>query len=160
MSEVLFLSSDPVLKEKNLEIMRQSGLDVVGTSACLEGLIILDKNKYKVVVIDDELSDVSGYEACLKVRQQPGVLIVLLGTIPDSDAWARVEELGFDLYLHKPVSPRELLVRIKAMLRRPESDKELSKPADQPVVQLQGQVVAPVQAEPQPLYKRDRFRGE
>ena len=150
MSKVLFISSDPVLKEKNLEIMQQSGLDAVGTSGCLEALIILDKNKYKIVVIDDELTDVSGYEACLKVRQQSGVLIVLLGTIPDSDAWARVEELGFDLYLHKPVSPRELLARIKSMLRRPESDEEQDKPADQPAVQPQVQI-AEVLPEPQPF---------
>ena len=140
MSEILFISSDPVLKEKNLEIMQQSGLDAVGTSGCLEGLVHLDKNKYKVVVIDDELSDVSGYEACLKVRQQQEVLIVLLGTLPDTDAWARVEELGFDLYLRKPVSPRELLARIKSMLRRPESDKGQGKPTDQTAVQPQEQV--------------------
>ncbi len=140
MSEILFLSSDPVLKEKNLEIMQQSGLDAAGTSGCLEGLVMLDKNKYQVVVIDDELSDVSGYEACLKVRQQQGVLIVLLGNIPDSDAWARVEELGFDLYLRKPVSPRELLARIKAMLRRPGSDKAEAKPTVQPAVQPQERV--------------------
>ncbi len=120
--------------------MQQSGLDAAGTSGCLEGLVMLDKNKYQVVVIDDELSDISGYEACLKVRQQQGVLIVLLGTIPDSDAWARVEELGFDLYLRKPVSPRELLARIKAMLRRPESDKEQSKPMGQSAAQTQEQV--------------------
>jgi len=84
---------------------------------------MMGENKFDVIVIDDELSDVSGYEACLKVRQQQGALIVLLGTVPDSDAWSRVEELGFDLYLRKPVSPRELLARIKALLRRPGAEK-------------------------------------
>jgi CheY-like chemotaxis protein len=154
MSEILFLSSDPVLREKNLEIMQQSGLDAVGMSGCLDGLVHLDKNKDKVIIVDDELSDVSGYEACLKVRQQREVLIVLLGTLPESDAWARVEELGFDLYLRKPVSPRELLARIKAMLRRPESDKEQGKPVDRPAVQPQEQVaqVQPtVQPGPEPM---------
>ncbi|MFA5400740.1 MAG: response regulator [Dehalococcoidia bacterium] len=119
MSQILFLSSDPVLKEKNVEILQQSGLDANGTSGCLDGLVMMDKTNYDVIIIDDELSDVSGYEACLKIRQQHGALIVLLGTIPDSDAWSRVEELGFDLYLRKPISPRELLARTKALLRRP-----------------------------------------
>jgi DNA-binding response OmpR family regulator/DNA-directed RNA polymerase subunit RPC12/RpoP len=123
MSQVLFLSNDPVLKEKNMEILQQSGLEANGTSGCLDGLVMMDKNNFDVIVIDDELSDVSGYEACLKVRQQQGAMIVLLGTIPESDAWSRVEELGFDLYLRKPVSPRELLARIKALLRRPGSEK-------------------------------------
>jgi len=119
MSQILFLSSDSVLKEKNVEILQQSGLDANGTSGCLDGLVMMDKTNYDVIIIDDELSDVSGYEACLKIRQQQSALIVLLGTIPDSDAWSRVEELGFDLYLRKPISPRELLARIKALLRRP-----------------------------------------
>jgi len=122
MSQILFLSSDPVLKEKNVEILQQSGLDANGTSGCLDGLVMLDKTNFDVIVIDDELSDVSGYEACLKIRQQHGALIVLLGTIPDSDAWSRVEELGFDLYLRKPISPRKLLARVKALLRRPGAD--------------------------------------
>jgi len=123
MSQILFLSSDSVLKEKNIEILQQSGLDADGTSGCLDGLVMMDKSSFDVIVIDDELSDVSGYEACLKIRQQQGALIVLLGTIPDSDAWSRVEELGFDLYLRKPISPRELLARIKALLRRPGAEK-------------------------------------
>jgi len=70
MSQILFLSSDLVLKEKNIEILQQSGLDAIGTQGCLDGLMMMDKNNFDVVVIDDELSDVSGYEACLKVRQQ------------------------------------------------------------------------------------------
>ena len=125
MSQVLFLSSDHVLKEKNIEILQQSGLEATGMSGCLDGLVLMDKNNFDVIVIDDELSDVSGYEACLKVRQQQGALIVLLGTITDADAWSRVEELGFDLYLRKPISPRELLARIKALLRRPGAGKEV-----------------------------------
>ena len=129
MSQVLFLSSDHVLKEKNIEILQQSGLEATGMSGCLDGLVMMDKSNFDVVVIDDELTDVSGYEACLKVRQQQGALIVLLGTIPDSDAWSRVEELGFDLYLRKPISPRELLARIKALLRRPGSEKEVVEAA-------------------------------
>ena len=88
MSQILFLSSDPVLKEKNIEILQQSGLEASGTSACLDGLMTMDKNNFDVVVIDDELSDVSGFEACLKVRQQQGAMIVLLGTIEESDAWS------------------------------------------------------------------------
>ncbi len=134
MSQILFLSSDPVLKEKNIEILQQSGLDATGSSGCLDGLVMMDKVSYDVVIIDDELSDVSGYEACLKIRQQHGAAIVLLGTIADSDAWARVEELGFDLYLRKPVSPRELLARVKALLRRPGAEVAAEDTSVKPVV--------------------------
>ena len=105
MSHILFMSSDPVLKEKNMEVLQQNGLDASGASECLQGLVMLDKTEYDVVVIDDELSDVNGYEACLKVRQQSDVAIILLGSVAESEVWSKVEELGFDLYLRKPVSP-------------------------------------------------------
>jgi len=119
MNQVLFLSSDPVLKKKNTEVLSQAGLQVSGVDKCLEGLIMLDKNSYELIVIDEELADVTGYEACLKVRQQSDTPVVLLGSVTETEVWAKVEELGFDLYLKKPVSPRELLVRVKALLRRP-----------------------------------------
>jgi DNA-binding response OmpR family regulator/predicted RNA-binding Zn-ribbon protein involved in translation (DUF1610 family) len=134
MSHVLFLSSDPVLKEKNIEILKQNGLDASGASDCLQGLVMLDKTDYDVIVIDDELTDASGFEACLKVRQQSDLPVILLGTLAESEVWSKVEELGFDLYLRKPISPRELLARIKALLRRPPIEKK-SVPARPPVVQ-------------------------
>ena len=119
MSQVLFLSSDPILRKKNIEVLSQAGLQTSGSDKCLEGLLMLDKNGFEVVVIDEELADVTGYEACLKVRQQSDTPIVLLGSVTETEVWAKVEELGFDLYLRKPVSPRELMVRVKALLRRP-----------------------------------------
>jgi DNA-binding response OmpR family regulator len=119
MNRILFLASDPIIREKNIEFMRQNGLDADGSEELLEGLLKLDKNGYDVVIIDDELQDINGYEACIKVRQQYEISIILLGTVPESEAWSRIDELGFDLYLKKPVSPRELLARVKALIRRP-----------------------------------------
>lgn len=128
MSHILFLSSDPVLREKNLEVLHQNGIEADGASECVEGMVMLDKNGFDIVIIDDELNDVSGYEACVKVRQQFDVHIILLGTVSESEVWSKVEELGFDLYLKKPVSPRELLARIKALMRRPVMERK-DKPA-------------------------------
>jgi len=163
MSQILFLSSDPVLKEKNLEVLHQNGLEADGASECLEGLIMLDKNGFNIVIVDDELSDVSGYEACIKVRQQHDVHIILLGTVSESEVWSKVEELGFDLYLKKPVSPRELLARIKALLRRPVAERKTAvsdtqssvQPASTggtmtgPVAQADGQVSPPPVSQPE-----------
>jgi len=130
MSKILVISNDPALSKKNLEILRQNGLEVDSTPGCLDGLVMMGKNNFNVIVIDDLLSDVSGYEACLKVRRwQQGALIILLGTIPGTEAWSREKELGFDLYLRKPVSAEELPARIKALLKRPGAEKEAVKAA-------------------------------
>jgi DNA-binding response OmpR family regulator len=161
MSQVLFLSSDPVFIKNSLEILQQSGLKVDSASGCFDGLVLMGKNKFDVVVIDDKLSDVGGYEACLKVRRwQKGTLIVLLGAIPGSEAWSRVEELGFDIYLHTPVSPAELLAHIKALLRRPGAEKEAVKAAAmKPVVVPQPKyAVAPAKTKAIPA--RPKLKGK
>jgi DNA-binding NarL/FixJ family response regulator len=147
MSHILFLSSDPVLKEKNLEILHQNGIEADGVSECLEGLIILDKNDFDIVIIDDELTDVSGYEACVKVRQQTEAHILLLGTVSESEVWSKVEALGFDLYLKKPVSPRELLARVKALLRRPLAERKVAAESKQSPLQPPGAAAAGPKAE-------------
>jgi len=53
MSHILFLSSDPVLRQKNLEILQQNGLEASGVAESLEAMLVMDKHDYDVVVIDD-----------------------------------------------------------------------------------------------------------
>lgn len=149
MSHILFLSSDPVLRQKNLEILQQNGLEASGVAESIEAMLVMDKHDYDVVVIDDELADCSGYEACLKIRQHSDIPIVLLGSISETEVWAKVEELGFDLYLRKPISPRELLARIKALLRRP-VEKKARPTVQRDAFSVQEQVAA-AQSQPQPV---------
>jgi CheY-like chemotaxis protein len=161
MSQVLFFSSDPVLKKKNMEVLSQAGLQVSGVDKCLEGLIMLDKNDFDLIVIDEELADITGYEACLKVRQQSDTPIVLLGSVTETEVWAKVEELGFDLYLRKPVSPRELLVRVKALLRRPPPVEKQDKKAVKGKPQVQEvPPAAPRISRPNPTVVEEEYEKE
>jgi len=153
MSQVLFLSSDPVLRQKNIEVLSQSGLDTTGVATCLDGLLIIDKNGIEVVVIDEELADMSGYEACIRVRQHSDIPMVLLGSVTESEVWAKVEELGFDIYLKKPISPRELMARIRALLRRPVVEKRENivvgeKPVETKPSAIQSDAVRPASVAP------------
>jgi CheY-like chemotaxis protein len=124
MSRVLILSSDPAFKEKNSDVLRQAGLEVTAVADCLQGLQFLGKDKFGIVVIDTELSDMSGSQACRIIRQQTGVPIILLGTVAEHEVWAKAGELGFDLYLKKHVSPNELLARMQALLRHPPVERK------------------------------------
>jgi len=161
MNQVLFLSSDPILSKKNIEVLSQAGLQVSGVDKCLEGLIMLDKNSYELIVIDEELADVTGYEACLKVRQQSDTPIVLLGSVTETEVWAKVEELGFDLYLRKPVSPRELLVRVKALLRRPPPvEKQDKQAARGKPPALEALPTTPRVSKPKPAVAEEGYKKE
>jgi CheY-like chemotaxis protein len=143
MSQILFLSSDPVLKQKSIELLSQSGLDTSSVATCLDGLLIIDKNGIEVAIIDEELADMSGYEACLRVRQHSDIPIVLLGSVTESEVRAKVEELGFDIYLRKPISPRKLMARIRALLKRPATEKKESIIVGEKPVEIKSSITYP-----------------
>jgi CheY-like chemotaxis protein len=128
MTRVLVMSNDPILKRKNLEVLVGSGFQVADVSDALDGLLLVDKDGFGTIIIDEELADIDGYRACQKIRQYSQVPIILLGTEASEDVWAKIDELGFDIYLKKPVSPRELVAQIKSIMRRtrPEEKPKLS----------------------------------
>ena len=118
MHKILVMSSDPILKQKNVEAIAGSGFEVAEVSDALDGLLMVDKNGFGAIVIDEELADIDGYRACQKIRQYSQIPIILLGTEQSDEIWGKIDDLGFDIYLKKPVSPRELVAQIKSLLRR------------------------------------------
>ncbi len=118
MIQILMLSSDPILKQKNIEALTKAGFQVVAVSDLLEGLLQIDKNGFDVVIIDEELPDADIYQACQRIRQSSEIPIILLGSEVDEKVWSKVDDLGFNFYLRKPLSPKELVARVKALIRR------------------------------------------
>ena len=118
MNQILMLSNDPVLKQKNIEALIKDGFKVTAASDLLEGVLKNDKNGFDVIIIDEELPDADIYRACQRIRQSCEVPIILLGSEAEERVWSKVEDLGFDFYLRKPLSPKELVARVKALIRR------------------------------------------
>jgi len=145
MNHILVMTNDPILKRKNIEVLAGSGFQVTDVSDALDGLLMVDKNGFSAIIIDEELADIDGYRACQKLRQYSQIPIVLLGTEPSEEVWARVDELGFDIYLKKPVSPRELVAQTKSIIRRTRYD-ERSKPSEaEKPSRLKDTLVIPIQ---------------
>jgi CheY-like chemotaxis protein len=126
---VLILSGDPIFRQKNVDALTEAGFSVAGAASYLEGITRIDNNGFVSVIIDEELPDSDLYRACQHVRQYFDIPIILVGSEADEKIWARVEDLGFDFYLKKPVSPRELVARVKAVLRRVPEGKLIRKAA-------------------------------
>ena len=123
MNQILVMSNDPILKRKNLEILIENGFQVTDVSDALDGLLMVDKDGFSAIIIDEELADIDGYRATQKIRQYSQIPIILLGSETPEDVWSRVDELGFDIYLKKPVSPRELVSQVKSIVRRLEYER-------------------------------------
>ncbi len=111
MSRILLLSKDQAFLEKNIKIFKQNVFDTTAVSDMRGCLNTLEKTDFDALVIDGELSD-------SQVRKKTRAYIVLVGSASESEAWSKVDELGFDIYLKKPISPDGLLACVKSVLKR------------------------------------------
>ena len=82
------------------------------------GLMMLDETSPDLVIIDERLAVVDGWEACSRLRKITDVPIILLGDEQSGQAVARAIDKGADGYLAKPCDPDELKARAGALLRR------------------------------------------
>ncbi len=104
------------------EYLSQSGFSVRVAGDGQQGLTALQNNPPELVILDLMLPDMEGLEVCRRIRTLPGALaqIPVLMLTAKGDPMDRIIglEIGADDYLPKPFEPRELLARIRAVLRR------------------------------------------
>lgn len=104
------------------EYLSQSGYTVAHAADGHSGLQQLQNHPAHLVVLDLMLPDMDGLEVCRRIRALPGALAAtpILMLTAKGDAMDRIIglEMGADDYLPKPFEPRELLARIRAVLRR------------------------------------------
>jgi DNA-binding response OmpR family regulator len=108
--------------------LKNAGYAVRTTPSGQEALRLVDSEKPALVVLDLMLPDLDGVEVCKRIRAK-GDLPVLMLTARDEDVDKIIGlEVGADDYMTKPFNPRELVARVKAILRRsaPERDKRES----------------------------------
>jgi DNA-binding response OmpR family regulator len=98
--------------------LKNAGYAVRTTPSGQEALRLVDSEKPALVVLDLMLPDLDGVEVCKRIRQK-GDLPVLMLTARDEDVDKIIGlEVGADDYMTKPFNPRELVARVKSILRR------------------------------------------
>jgi DNA-binding response OmpR family regulator len=111
--------------------LEQAGFEVVCECSGEGGLAAVDRRRPRFVVLDLGLPDVDGFELCRQLRGRGDVAILILTARDDEADRVIGLELGADDYLTKPFSPRELVARVRAVLRRVDPD-----PSDSRVIEV------------------------
>lgn len=114
----LLIEDDERLAALTTEYLSGHGISVTHRASAEAGLAELREVRYDVVLLDLMLPGMDGLEACRRIRETSDVPIIVLTARGEEADRVMGLELGADDYLSKPFSPRELLARIHALLRR------------------------------------------
>jgi two-component system OmpR family response regulator len=114
----LLIDDDQRLAELLVSYFSPHGVEIVHAPNGRAGLSLVEQNGFDVVLLDLTMPGMDGLEVCRRVREHSGVPIVMLTARGDETDRVVGLELGADDYLPKPFSPRELLARMRAVLRR------------------------------------------
>ena len=118
MTRVLVIEDEESFRDALQFMLSREGFDVVLAADGAEGMKQFDSKNPDIVLLDLMLPEVSGTEVCKYIRTKSNVPVIML-TAKDTEIDKVVGlELGADDYVTKPFSTRELLARIKAVLRR------------------------------------------
>jgi len=118
MTMVLVIEDEESFRDALKYMLAREGFDVILAPNGAEGIKIFDAKNPDIVLLDLMLPEVSGTEVCKYIRSKSSVPVIML-TAKDTEIDKVVGlELGADDYVTKPFSTRELLARIKAVLRR------------------------------------------
>jgi two-component system phosphate regulon response regulator OmpR len=117
-SRILLIEDDPRLAEMVESYLGEAGLHVTIASRGDAALSLQARETFDAIVLDLMLPDMDGLDVCRKIRARAAIPILMLTA--RGDAMDRIVglEMGADDYLPKPFEPRELLARLKAILRR------------------------------------------
>ena len=128
---VLIVEDEKDVREMLRLNLKVGGFDVLEAQNGAEGLAIAKAELPSVVILDLMMPEMSGMEVCRALRRNPATsripILMLTAKSTEGDKVAGLE-VGADDYVTKPFSPRELLLRVRAVARR-QPDQGVSKPA-------------------------------
>ena len=124
MSRVLLVDDDALLTELLTEYLTAEGLNVHSVPDGEAGVHEILTGQYDVVVLDSMMPKMNGLDVLKNVRSQSTVPIIMLTAKGEVEDRIIGLELGADDYVIKPFSPRELVARVRALLRRAHAEAE------------------------------------
>jgi two-component system OmpR family response regulator len=118
MARVLIVDDDPGIREVVRIALRREGFETDEAADGADAVRRVEESPPDAVVLDILMPEMDGTEACRRIRSRSSVPILFLSSKDDEIDRILGLEMGGDDYITKPFSPRELVARIRAVLRR------------------------------------------
>ncbi len=120
--KVLIVEDNVDLLDLTTYALRREGYDVVAAVDGLQGLARWEAERPDLVLLDGNLPGLNGFEVCRRIRQAGATPIIMLTARDQEEDIVRGLQLGADDYVTKPFSAKQLVARMKAVLRRSQAD--------------------------------------
>lgn len=117
MNRILLVEDDRQIIENLGEFLRHEGFDVKNATGQASALALLKENVFDIVLLDIMLADGNGFTTCSAIKSEYDLPVIFLTASGDEYSTVTGFELGADDYISKPFRPRELISRIKNILR-------------------------------------------
>lgn len=124
--KVLLVEDEKSIADGIIYNLKNEGLKVTHVDEGKIALDIFDEEHFDLLILDIMLPEVSGLEICQSIRKSSNVPIIMLTAKDDENDKIRGLEMGADDYITKPFSVKELISRIKAVLRRTKNSELLN----------------------------------
>ena len=122
MARILIIEDEPAIIDLVRLYLEKEGFEVVSARDGVEGMVAFRREQPDLVILDLMLPELDGWEVCKRLRKETNTPIIMLTARSDDVDKIVGLELGADDYVTKPFNPRELVARVKAVLRRTQGD--------------------------------------
>lgn len=121
--KIMVVDDEPAIRDLLRMLLVREGYEVITAVDGMSAVSLVNTAKPDIVVLDLMLPDIDGHEVCKRIAGSAGIPIIMLTAKGDIVDKVLGLELGADDYITKPFEGRELLARIKALLRRSDNRK-------------------------------------
>lgn len=118
MYKILIIEDDNTIVKSLCELLQYEGFATTYAMNCKEAEIIIEQNQVDLILLDVLLPDGNGFSLCRKIKSESSCPVIFLTASADEFSVVTGLDIGADDYIEKPYRPKELISRIKSVLRR------------------------------------------
>lgn len=130
MEKILIADDEQLMRQLVIDFLKPEGYEILEASDGKEALDIYDKEHPDLILLDVMMPGYDGWTVCREIRRESTVPIMMLTAKGEEIDQLFAYDLGADEYITKPFSPKILVAKIKALLRRSQNEQETHESDD------------------------------